>query len=327
MRPIVTVVIPAYNAEKWIDRAISSIVRQTMYSWELIIVDDGSTDRTVDTAKRHENDRIVVVRQGHAGPSAARNRGIELSCGKYVAFLDADDEYAPSFLYRTTSLLERNEDCIGCTTNVIRVNRDGSQRVCYKPNAIIAESDGLIDDLLSVRIRERSFPMLYLVLRSALCRELGPFAPENIAGAEEELLLRWLPKGRFGYVNEPLVYYYDTPGSLIKDVKRSTWSKTVVWSKTIPRDKELQACLPSYRKFRDIRLFRAALVAVATGCFDDAERIGRLWPLSLGSIYWWLGYPVARMPRPLKLLLHRGVRWIPMVKYRNQDHHGKDSPA
>jgi glycosyltransferase involved in cell wall biosynthesis len=90
---IVSVIMPAFNVEAYISEAIHSVIRQTYPHWELIVVDDGSTDKTreiVDGYMR-EDPRIRYIHQKNSGPAAARNRGIQASRGRYIAFLDSDD--------------------------------------------------------------------------------------------------------------------------------------------------------------------------------------------------------------------------------------------
>jgi glycosyltransferase involved in cell wall biosynthesis len=88
--PRVTVVVPAYNAERYLAEAIASVLSQTLLPAEIIVVDDGSVDGTVGVAERFAP-RVHCERQRHAGPGAARNRGVQLARGEYLAFLDADD--------------------------------------------------------------------------------------------------------------------------------------------------------------------------------------------------------------------------------------------
>lgn len=317
MKPIVSVIIPAYNAARWIERAVTSCLKQTLDSIEVIVVDDGSSDATHAIAEKCGDERVVIVRKANGGPSAARCAGVARANGRYLAFLDADDRYEPKFLERTVEFLERHPHCCGVTTNVYWVKRDGTSFIRYQSGSIVPEHEGVVRDLLAVRIRDRGFPQIYLVLRGDWAKELGTFDPDILAGEEEELLLRWLPRGPLGYIDEPLVYYYDTPGSFIKDLKRTTHAKTVLWSKVIAQDKKLRASLPSYRKFRDHRLYRSAIISVAAGCLDEAKIIAKIWPLSPLSLHWWIGRSLVAMPRPLLWLLHKSVYWMPAVKNRN----------
>lgn len=92
MAPEITVVIPAYNAALYIAETIASVQQQTFTAWEVVVVDDGSTDNTAEIVKSFLTDtRIKLVSQKNKGVSAARNTGIKAAQGKYVAFLDADD--------------------------------------------------------------------------------------------------------------------------------------------------------------------------------------------------------------------------------------------
>lgn len=109
MTPVVSIIIPAFNAEKFIAETIQSVLAQTYSSWELIIVDDGSTDNTANIIKTFfQNDRIRYCYQPNAGVSAARNKGIELSKGEYLAFLDADDLWHNQNIELKISTLKKN---------------------------------------------------------------------------------------------------------------------------------------------------------------------------------------------------------------------------
>lgn len=106
MSELISVIVPAYNAEQYIARCISSIQNQYYENIEMIIIDDGSTDGTFNICKQKaENDkRIRVIHQENRGVCAARNTGMDAACGKYISFVDADDELTPEALetlYRT----------------------------------------------------------------------------------------------------------------------------------------------------------------------------------------------------------------------------------
>lgn len=96
--PLVSVVIPAYNSAATIERAVRSVLTQDYGSIEVIVIDDGSADRTAEIAEAISDNRLRVIRQSNAGPAAARNRGIRETRGEFIAFLDADDEWTPTHL-------------------------------------------------------------------------------------------------------------------------------------------------------------------------------------------------------------------------------------
>lgn len=106
----VSVVIPLYNKGKYIERALSSVLTQTYPPLEIIVVDDGSTDDGPDRVLNFNDPKIILVRQENKGPGAARNAGLARARGKYIAFLDADDEWMPSFIEKGISILENNQD-------------------------------------------------------------------------------------------------------------------------------------------------------------------------------------------------------------------------
>jgi glycosyltransferase involved in cell wall biosynthesis len=112
----ISAVIPAYNCEAHIARAIDSVLNQTHPADEIIIVDDGSSDDTVQ-AVRSYGDKVTLIQQENAGASAARNTGIEAATGNWIAFLDADDEWLPDMLQRQTDILTQHPHLVWTTGN------------------------------------------------------------------------------------------------------------------------------------------------------------------------------------------------------------------
>lgn len=104
---LITVVIPLYNKELYIKRAIQSVLNQTFQNFEVIVVDDGSTDRGPSLARSILDPRIKIIHQVNSGAAAARNRGIEEARGSLIAFLDADDTWKPYFLETICKLKEK----------------------------------------------------------------------------------------------------------------------------------------------------------------------------------------------------------------------------
>ena len=100
MQPLVSILIPAYNAERWIADTIRSALAQTWPRKEIIIVDDGSTDRTLAVARQFASRNLSVVTQQNQGASAARNKALELCQGDYIQWLDADDLLSPNKVTR-----------------------------------------------------------------------------------------------------------------------------------------------------------------------------------------------------------------------------------
>ena len=133
--PLVSVIMPAYNAEPYIEKSIASVLAQTVHDWELIVVDDQSTDGTVRLVEMlaNEDERIRLVRnERNMGAAATRNRGLELSRGLFVALLDSDDVWYPR-------KLEKQLQCI---------QSEGAE-LCYCAYALVSEGgEKCCDDFL-----------------------------------------------------------------------------------------------------------------------------------------------------------------------------------
>ena len=115
---MISIVLPSFNRAQVLPKAVESILRQTYKDFELIIVDDGSTDNTADVVKNFNDDRIVYVRQENAGACVARNNGIEHSRGEYIAFQDSDDIWHEDKLEKQlTTLRNTGADVVFCRMN------------------------------------------------------------------------------------------------------------------------------------------------------------------------------------------------------------------
>ena len=105
----VSVVIPAYNAASFLEETVQSVFKQTYSQWEIIIVNDGSTDNTEDIVRSFRDDRITYVKQKNAGVAAARNKGALYATGEFIVFFDADDIMTPEFLSERVNALKSDE--------------------------------------------------------------------------------------------------------------------------------------------------------------------------------------------------------------------------
>lgn len=110
--PAVSIVMPCFNGVAHLPTSVGSVLQQTLQSWELIVVDDGSTDGSYDWLESQTDPRLVRVRQSNQGVSAARNAGLARAQAAYVAFLDADDTWAPTFLERLVAALQSHPQAV-----------------------------------------------------------------------------------------------------------------------------------------------------------------------------------------------------------------------
>ncbi|MFW6053470.1 MAG: GNAT family N-acetyltransferase [Persicimonas sp.] len=125
-RPLTSIILPTHNRAPILWRAVQSVLAQTEARWELVIVDDGSTDCTQRMLEEFRDPRIKVVETENRGPSAARNRGIELACGEFVAYLDSDNIWHDDFLEKMLAAAIQNEDDVlwYCGADVTLWERD-----------------------------------------------------------------------------------------------------------------------------------------------------------------------------------------------------------
>lgn len=141
MIPLISVIVPVYNAEKYIERCIESILRQTFENYELIIVDDGSTDASEDICRRYarKDNRISIVNQKNSGPDIARKAGVGVSKGKYLLFVDADDYISDTALDTMYAVVEKENADLVCS-QIQRFDNKGrvwtDKYICIKQRCI-----------------------------------------------------------------------------------------------------------------------------------------------------------------------------------------------
>jgi glycosyltransferase involved in cell wall biosynthesis len=213
--PEISVIIPAYNAANCIADSITSVVNQKFTNWELIVVDDGSTDTTAEIAGSFLSDtRIQLIRQANKGVSAARNAGIRLSTGKFIAFLDADDYYLPDNLAEKYDLLTNNPtvDFVYCDVVVCdeKLNEERVEKGI--------ESDNLFRNVL--QWKDKTIPALpsNILVKTALMKEKFLF-DENLSNCADRYMKILLSKDAFAaYIPKVLVKYRNTPGSMSKKI-------------------------------------------------------------------------------------------------------------
>jgi len=202
--PLVSVITPAYNAERFIGETVESVLAQTYPTWELIVVDDGSTDGTVALVRSYGDPRIQVAEAGGTGlPAAARNVGFAVARGDYVALLDHDDIWRPVKLERQLQLMGTRSE-VGLSHTAAEILRDGKLEL---PDP---DPDALREDDLLARLLRRNFVFASsVVIRRELLEKFGgqDEALELRATPDYEHWLRLAPHTVFGYIPEPLLVY------------------------------------------------------------------------------------------------------------------------
>lgn len=151
MTPLISIITPAYNAEHYLAQTIESVLAQTFFDWQMIIVNDGSTDKTGQLADQYANkdSRIQVVHQKHSSgrPGIARNIGLEYTKGRYIALLDADDLWMPQKLEHHLRFIQKHEAAFSCTSYQ-RISVDGKPFNTVHVKEFITRNDILITNTI-----------------------------------------------------------------------------------------------------------------------------------------------------------------------------------
>jgi glycosyltransferase involved in cell wall biosynthesis len=132
----VSVIIPLYNKAAYVERALASVAAQTFTDFEVIVVDDGSTDEGPKTVADFSDPRVRLIRQDNMGPGAARNRGLREATGELIAFLDADDEWLPDYLAEGVRLLDENPEAATVTSGYFDFPRGASTEDLWRSRGL-----------------------------------------------------------------------------------------------------------------------------------------------------------------------------------------------
>ncbi len=202
-KPLVSVIIPCYNAAAYLEQAVASVLGQTLADLELIVVDDGSRDAGPEILARlaQEDNRLRLLRQDNRGPYPARNLGLRHARGKYVAFLDADDWWDRTFLEKMhRALSESGADLAYCGwQNVVE---NGDDRPPYVP------PDYREGDLFQRLLRSCPWPIHAALTRRGIIDAVGGFSTRCFSSMDYDLWLRIAATTRdWVRVPEVLAYY------------------------------------------------------------------------------------------------------------------------
>ncbi len=191
--PTVSVIITSYNRENCLGEAIESIIKQSFTDWELIIVDDGSTDHAPEIAKQYaeKDNRISLIVQNNGGVAAARNTGVENTTGELIAFLDDDDISHPERLQRQVALMQANPDISACVTN-------------YCP---IGTTQGTTRNEKSEWIWQGTGH----ILRRNVYVALGGYRKFFRLGEDTDFFLRFNERFQYTFIDEVLYFYRKYP--------------------------------------------------------------------------------------------------------------------
>src|SRR5579864_1281079 len=206
--PRVSISMANYNYGRFLKAAIDSVLRQTVSDWELIIVDDGSTDDSREVIQPYLADpRISFHPLRHLGQAKAKNAGIDMGCGEFTAFLDADDLWAPTKLEKQLALFNREPDLGLVYTRRTLIDETGKELPFRQPKLPRGQ---VLQDLLS----DNFICFSSVVVRREVLEHVGTFDPGLDLAIDYDLWLRIAKHYAMDYVDESLTHYRTGHGNL-----------------------------------------------------------------------------------------------------------------
>ncbi len=247
---MLSVVIPLYNKKETIERAVNSVLAQTVQDFELIVVNNGSTDGSGDIVRNFSDPRIRLVEQENQGVSMARNRGVSESTADWIAFLDADDEWRPDFLETVLALREKYPDCKVCATAYEKCNANGiiSGIRLTTPQC---GNDFVLDDYFeTAALSDPPFCSISILVEKKALLDVGGF-PKGIHQGED--LLTWARLAacnRIAYSRKAMSIFYTGEESVMGKPKR-------IPDANDPVGKGLEAICRQHPELKGIQLYIA----------------------------------------------------------------------
>lgn len=233
--PTVSVVIPTYNAADLLPDAVESVLAQTYRDFELIVVDDGSTDETPEVMERYADD-VRYVRKENGGSASARNRGIREARGQYVALLDADDLWLPEKLEHQMEQFEAQQDLAWSYTDWVHVDAETGGPM-YHGSQVMNYRGGNVLRPLLVRL---FIPPSTEVIRRDVFEEVGTYDESELHRISEdwEFSLRVAERYPVGYVDRPLAKrrHHPEKKTTTMDLEHALKSRHSIIEKTVRRN-------------------------------------------------------------------------------------------
>jgi len=205
-KPEISVIIPTHDRAKYITDAVESVLNQTYHDFELIIIDDGSTDKTAEVLKPYKKNIKYIYQENH-GVSSARNAGIWAARGNWLAFLDSDDEWFPEKLQVQMTCLRKNQDLIAHTVNVHYSEKLNDGVNSFTTSGFpLQQSEGILVDPFPYQMRYTALAMV----QSILCRKnaainAGLFDESLSINEDYNFMCRLALQGPWGYTSRELV--------------------------------------------------------------------------------------------------------------------------
>jgi len=241
--PLVSIVIPTYNHAPMLQRALATVVEQTYQNWNAIVVNNFSTDNTLEVVAAFNDPRIQCVNFRNNGViGASRNEGIALATGKYVAFLDSDDTWFPTKLERCVEILESGFDLV-CHAEYWIDESGKSRLVAYGPSEA-ATHHNLI-------YKGNRISTSATVVRTALLKEVHGFdvAPELISTEDYDLWIRLAAMSdKFSFISEPLGEYHRHDKNVSANIEKHLAAELALLAKHFSANKRFETMIARRRR-------------------------------------------------------------------------------
>ena len=209
--PEITVIIPTFNREEYVPKAIDSVLNQSFQNYEIVVVDDGSTDNT-RAALQHYGKAIRYICQVNQGVSAARNAGIRVATGEWVAFLDSDDEWVRDYLETQMEYAGSNSTICMQSTDACVIQPNGRNHRYFQINQSIGKFKGcdylLVERPFSFIVRHGPWQIGSTIVRRAAIKKAGLFDVTLRLSEDFDLMARVGLLGSFGLIRKELVKVY-----------------------------------------------------------------------------------------------------------------------
>jgi glycosyltransferase involved in cell wall biosynthesis len=218
MSILISIVIPLYNGALLIERCLNSVFNQTRdYNLEVIVVDDGSTDNSLEVLEDYPQP-LIILKQANQGPAAARNIGIEKATGKYLAFLDADDYWEPTFLKETVSFLENRQEAIAVSVGQIHKIIGKEDRVMPQliiENHEIKEKGIILDNFYQFWAKHNHICTGSVLMQTEIVKQTGGQRPELRITEDLEFWAYMATFGKWGFI--PKILFISDGGLVTKE--------------------------------------------------------------------------------------------------------------
>lgn len=214
---LISVIIPAYNAEQTIRKTIATVQQQTFQDFELIVINDGSKDRTLELVQSIKDDRLKVFSYENSGVCIARNRGISNAIGEFIAFLDADDLWTPDKLELQVAALEKNPQ-VGVAyswTCFMDVDEQG-EALSFRPSPPYSFTGNVYEKLL---VSDFVHSGSNTLIRRQAIDSVGKFDPACAGCADWDYWLRLAARWHFIVVPKQQIFYRRSPSSMSSKVE------------------------------------------------------------------------------------------------------------